>query len=100
MDERVILIIGLAVGTFSIRLAGFVLGANLPTTGTWARAFSALPSCLIASLVSVILIGASMSEWGAAAFAAICAIVTRSVPISMVCGIFGVWLFRNFIGLG
>lgn len=95
MDERVILILGLAVGTFSIRLAGYALGAKLPTSGAWPRAFAALPGCLIAALISVMLVRADAEEWGAASLALLCAVIARSVPITMLVGIGAVWFLRS-----
>ncbi len=86
---------GLAVGTLSLRLTGYFLGFRLPETGAWARAFSALPGCLIASLVTVILMTASTAEWGAAAVALGTALLMRSVPLSMLIGVGAVWFFRT-----
>ena len=95
MNEHAFLILGLVVGTFLIRFSGYVLGSKLPTSGSWARAFSALPGCLITALVSVMLIGASAAEWGAACLALLCAVLTRNVPITMLVCIGAVWLFRS-----
>lgn len=89
------LIAALAVATFSIRLAGFLLGARMPTTGRWATAFNALPGCLIASLLTVILLQGSTVEWIAALIALLVAIATRNLPLTMAVGIATVWLLRQ-----
>ena len=94
MTDQWWLILGLAVGTFSIRLGGYVLGAQLPSTGVWARAFAALPGCLIASLLAVILVQTSSPEWVAAGFAFMTAMLTRNLPLMMVAGIVAVWGLR------
>lgn len=97
MNEHVILIAGLAVGTYAIRFAGYVLGSSLPTSGAWGRAFAALPGCLIASLVAVILVDAGRAEWAAAGVAVLAALVTRNVPLTMLAGIVAVGLFRGLL---
>ena len=97
MSEPWLLIIGLAVGTYSIRLGGFLLGARLPVTGAWKRAFEALPGCLIAALIAVILVQGEVAEWIAACIALATALLTRSLPLTMVVGIAAVWTLRKFI---
>ena len=95
MNEHTFLILGLEVGTFLIRFSGNMLGSKLHSSGSWACAFSALPGCLVAALVSVILVGAGTAEWGAACLALLCAVLTRNVPITMLVGIGAVWIFRS-----
>ncbi|MFL5285920.1 MAG: AzlD family protein [Rhodopila sp.] len=97
MPEHWIVIAGLAAGTFAIRLGGYLLGARLPSTGAWARAFAALPGCLISALVAVILVQGTPAEWVAAAVALEVALFTRSLPLTMVTGIAAVWLARHFM---
>lgn len=87
MAETVWLIAGLAGLTFAIRLAGYLVGARLPTTGRWARAFDALPGCLIAALVTLLLADAGRNEAVAAVIALAVAIITRSLPVTMIAGI-------------
>jgi uncharacterized membrane protein len=94
MTEQWWLIFGLMVGTFSIRLGGYFLGAQLPSTGAWARAFSALPGCLIAALLAVILVQGNLAEWIAAAIAFAAAALTRNLPFTMLAGILAVWVLR------
>ena len=97
MGETWIVIVTLAVGTFSIRAAGFVLGARLPTSGAWARAFEALPGCLIASLLTVLLVQGAPDEWAAAVAALVVAAITRSLPLTMLAGIATVWALRTIV---
>lgn len=87
MTEAVWLIAGLAGLTFAIRLAGYVVGAHLPATGRWARAFDALPGCLIAALVTLLLAEAGHIEGVAAVVAFTVAAATRSLPVTMIAGI-------------
>ena len=91
------LIAGLAAGTLAIRLGGYLLGARLPSTGAWARAFAALPGCLISALLAVILVQGNPAEWLAAAVALAVALLTRSLPLTMVTGIAAVWLARRYM---
>ena len=94
MTEQWLLIIGLAIGTYSIRIGGYLLGARLPSTGSWAQAFAALPGCLISALLAVIIVQGSMTEWIAASIALVTATLTRSLPFTMVSGIVAVWVLR------
>ena len=87
MAETLWLIGGLAALTFAIRLTGYLVGARLPATGRWARAFDALPGCLIAALVTLLLSDAGLSEAIAAALALAVAVATRSLPVTMIAGI-------------
>ncbi|MBK1670478.1 hypothetical protein CKO28_20850 [Rhodovibrio sodomensis] len=87
MTEAVSLIAGLAGLTFAIRLAGYLAGAHLPATGRWARAFDALPGCLIAALVTLLLAEAGRIEGVAAVVAFTVAAATRSLPVTMIAGI-------------
>lgn len=97
VSDQWTLIAGLAAGTFSIRLGGYLLGARLPSTGAWARAFAALPGCLISALLAVILVQGHPAEWLAACVALVVALLTRSLPLTMVTGIAAVWLTRRFM---
>lgn len=88
-------IIGLAIATFGIRLSGVLLGERLPTTGPWARGLQALPGCLIASLVAVLLQSGGPIEWLAGAVALAVALFTRNLPLTMAAGIGAVYLLRQ-----
>lgn len=94
MAENWILVVGLALATFAIRLGGFVLGARLPAHGGWARAFAALPGATIAALVTVLLLQGGGAEWLAAAASLTVAMATRSLPIAMLTGVATVAVLR------
>ncbi len=95
MTDQWLLISGLAVGTYSIRLGGYLLGAQLPSTGLWARTFTALPGCLISALIAVIVVQGSVVEWIAAGVALAVAVPTRNLPLTMIAGIAAVWALRT-----
>jgi uncharacterized membrane protein len=97
MDDTWLVILGLAAATFSIRMAGVMLGARLLQTGAWARALLALPGCLIVALVSVSLLSGGTNEWIAGAIAAAVAILSRSLLATMAVGIAAIWFLRYFI---
>lgn len=97
MDDIWLVILGLAAATFSIRMAGAMLGARLPQSGAWARALQALPGCLIVALVSVSLLSGGPNEWIAGAIAAAVAILSRSLLATMAAGIAAIWFLRYFI---
>jgi uncharacterized membrane protein len=97
MSDAWLLIVALAVATFAIRLSGILLGQRLPQSGLWARALNALPGCLLISLVSVALMSGGPKEWGAAAVSVAVAIITRSLPLTMVAGIASIWALRTLV---
>tara|TARA_B110000046_G_scaffold90536_1_gene98501 strand:+ start:35 stop:334 length:300 start_codon:yes stop_codon:yes gene_type:complete len=97
MNDIWLVIVGLAAATFSIRMAGAMLGARLPKSGAWARALQALPGCLIVALVSVSLLSDGPNEWIAGAIAAVVATLSRSLLATMVGGIAAIWFLRYFI---
>jgi uncharacterized membrane protein len=96
MHDIAFLIAGLALCTFALRLAGFYLGASLPRRGAWARAFQALPGTVIASLVMMLVLRGGPKEWLAAAVSLAVALVSRSLPLTMVGGIGAVWALRHW----
>jgi uncharacterized membrane protein len=96
MTEPWLVIVGLMVATFAIRLSGILLGQRIPRDGGWASALNALPGCLLVSLVSVALLSGGPKEWIAAAIAIATAIVTKSLPLTMGVGIAAIWALRTF----
>jgi uncharacterized membrane protein len=96
MTEPWLVIVGLAIATFAIRLAGILLGQRIPRAGGWASALNALPGCLLISLVAVALLSGGPKEWAAAVVATAVAIPTRSLPLTMAAGIASVWVLRTF----
>jgi len=97
MDDIWLVILGLAAATFSIRMAGAMLGARLPQSGAWARALQALPGCLIVALVSVSLLSGGPNEWIAGFITAAAAILSRSLLATIAVGIVAIWLLRYFV---
>ena len=96
MSEPWLVIVGLAVATFAIRVSGVLLGQRLPQAGGWASALNALPGCLLVSLVAVALLSGGPREWTAAVVALAVAVVTRSLPLTMAVGIASIWALRTF----
>ena len=97
MTEQWWIILGLSIGTYSIRLGGYFLGAQLPSSGPWSRALTALPGSLIAALLVVILVQGEMADWLAASIAFAIAMLTGSLPITMIAGIAAVWFLRTIL---
>lgn len=98
MQDSWLIIIGLALLTFIIRLSGIVLGRRIPQSGPWVRALQALPGSLLIALVTVSVVSGGWLEWLAAAIALGVAIVTNSLPITMLVGIVSIYLLRLFFG--
>lgn len=97
MTEHMLVILGLAVGTFAIRFSGYLLGGSIPVTGPWGRALRALPGCLIAALLAMILVQAGPAEWAAAAVSMVAALVSRNLPLTMVAGVGAVGVLRSLV---
>ena len=96
MSESWLVITGLMIATFAIRLSGILLGQRIPRDGGWARALNALPGCLLISLVSVALLSGGPKEWIAAAIAIAVAIVSKNLVLTMAVGIACIWALRTF----
>ena len=79
-------IIGLGVASFVIRLSGYLLASQIPQDGMWARALQALPGCLIASLVSLMMLNGTMLEWISAVMVLAIAAITRKPTLAMFAG--------------
>ncbi|MDN5788572.1 AzlD family protein [Pseudorhodobacter sp.] len=92
-----LVILGLTVANLTIRLSGYYLGAALPQLGAWARGLKALPGTLITALVTLQLIHGGPNEWIAGAVALGVAIISRSLPLTMLAGIAVIFALRHWI---
>ena len=79
-------IIGLCGASFAIRLSGYLLASQIPHDGMWARALQALPGCLIASLVSLMMLNGTILEWISAVMVLALAAITRKPTFAMFAG--------------
>ena len=79
-------IIGIGGASFAIRLSGYLLASQIPQDGMWARALQALPGCLIASLVSLMILNGTMLEWISAVIVLAIAAITRKPTLAMFAG--------------
>jgi uncharacterized membrane protein len=79
-------IIGLGGASFVIRLSGYLLASQIPQDGMWARALQALPGCLIASLVSLMMLNGTMLEWISAVMVLAIAAITQKPTLAMFAG--------------
>ena len=79
-------IIGLGGASFVIRLSGYLLASQIPQDGMWARALQALPGCLIASLVSLMMLNGTILEWISAVMVLALAAITRKPTFAMFAG--------------
>jgi uncharacterized membrane protein len=89
-------IIGLGLANLIIRLGGYYLGAALPQTGPWTRGLKALPGTLITALVTLQVMQGGVNEWIAAAAALAVAVVSRSLPLTMITGILVIYALRHW----
>ncbi len=91
-------VVGLAVASFGLRLAGVIFVSRLPQSGPLARALDALPGCLMVSLIMVMMMKGGSIEW----FVGICVLfsagITRNATVSMFLGVGLIAVLRNFIG--
>ena len=79
-------IIGLCGASFAIRLSEYLLASQIPQDGMWARALQALPGCLIASLVSLMMLNGTILEWISAVMVLALAAITRKPTFAMFAG--------------
>lgn len=79
-------IIGLGGASFAIRLSGYLLASQIPQDGMWARSLQALPGCLIASLVSLMMLNGTMLELISAVMVLAIAAITRKPTLAMFAG--------------
>lgn len=93
-NEIWLVIFGLAVSTFAVRLAGVLLGQRIPNVGPSARALKTFPGCLILSLVLTSLFSTGVNEWVAAIACIFTSVFTRNLPLTMLVGILTVFLMR------
>ncbi len=91
-----IVILGLIAANLVIRLGGYYLGAALPQTGPWARGLKALPGTLITALVTLQLMQGGINEWIAGSIALLTALITRSLPLTMLAGILTIYALRHW----
>lgn len=90
------IILALTAANLVIRLGGYYLGAALPQHGPWARGLKALPGTLITALVTLQLMQGGVNEWAAGAIALAVAVVSRSLPLTMLAGIIAIYALRHW----
>ena len=78
--------LGLGGDSFAIRLSGYLLASQIPQDGMWARALQALPGCLIASLISFMMLNGTILEWISAVMFLAIAEITRKSTLAMFAG--------------
>lgn len=93
-----LLILLLALGTYSLRLIGLFGGQRMIRNERFRTLLADLPGCLIVALVAASLGNADPITWIAAAIALIVAILTRNVVITMALGFAAMFALRYFTG--
>jgi uncharacterized membrane protein len=71
---------------FRLSLSGYLLASQIPQGGVWARALQALPACLIASLISFMMLNGTIFEWISAVMFLAIAEITRKHTLAMFAG--------------
>ncbi len=92
-----VMIIGLAVAAFGIRLAGLIAGARIRQSRL-AFVLDELPGLIVVALVAASLAGASATAWIAAAIALAVAIPTNHVLVTMAVGVAAFATLTSFWG--
>jgi len=93
-----ITILGLAIASFGMRLAGVIFVSRLPQSGPLARALDALPGCLMVSLVMVMMMKGGFTEWFVGICVLLSAIVMKNATVSMFLGVGLIALLRHVLG--
>ena len=97
MTEAVFVILAMAVVTFGLRAAGYVVGSRLPQKGRVAAAMNALPGAILIGIVVPQALMTGIAETIAALIAGATAALTRNIVAAMVAGALSVWLLRSVI---
>lgn len=85
-QSQSLLILGLAIGAYGIRLSGLLIGDVLAASPKLKSILDTLPGCLIVALVASSLADQPPAIWGAALIALIVAVWSNNVPITMLIG--------------
>ena len=93
-----LLILLLAVGTYSLRLIGLYGGQRMMRSARLKNLLADLPGCLVVALVAASLGTADLVTWIAAAIALLVAILTRNVVITMALGFAAMFALRYLTG--
>jgi branched-subunit amino acid transport protein len=88
------LTLGLAAGTYAIRLSGALLGQRLARAAGWAHALALLPGCLIVALVALSLTGQALWVWAVALASAGVAWLSNNLMLTMAVGM-GLYAIAN-----
>jgi len=80
------LIMGMAIGTFTIRVAGTMAGGLIARSKPLARVLETLPGCLIIALVAVAVMEGGLNALIAAMAATMVAILSQSLVATMIVG--------------
>jgi uncharacterized membrane protein len=96
--EAVVTILGMALVTFAIRAAGYLVANRLPTTGFVATWLRHIPGAVLASLVAPAVASGGPAEWLAAAMTTLAYLMTRNLFAAMAAGVGAVFLARQLLG--
>jgi uncharacterized membrane protein len=86
LDALTLVIIGVAIGTYALRLGGLLLAERLPRKGPIAAGLERLPGIVLLALVVPAVANLGMPGAVAAGLTAVTALATRNPLIAMVVG--------------
>ncbi|EKV30477.1 hypothetical protein C882_4436 [Caenispirillum salinarum AK4] len=86
LDPLTLVIIGVAIGTYALRLGGLLLAERLPRRGPIAAGLERLPGIVLLALVVPAVADLGLPGLAAAALTAVTALATRNPLIAMVAG--------------
>ncbi|WP_404381755.1 AzlD domain-containing protein [Caenispirillum salinarum] len=86
LDPLTLVIIGVAIGTYALRLGGLLLAERLPRRGAIAAGLERLPGIVLLALVVPAVADLGLAGLAAAALTAVTALATRNPLIAMIVG--------------
>ena len=97
--EALVAILGMAAVTYAIRAGGFLIAERLPSTGFMALWMRNIPGAVLAALIAPDVLKGGPATWIATATATLVYLATRNVFVTIVGGVFAMFLLRRFAGL-
>ncbi len=96
--DSALTILGMALVTYAIRAAGFLVADRLPESGFVAAWLRHIPGAVLIALIAPAVANGGPPEWVAAAVAVLAYVQSRNVFATILMGVLAVFVARRLIG--